>query len=547
MILASTLLLVASSQIGGEWARGRSYDPYPPGGGPSAPRHGHAVTAGGDLDGDGSPTDVAVSDPYAGNAGEGRVVGYSGAGTWVVFGEDPGDRFGWSLDGMFDVDGDLDDEVLIGAPFHVAPNSSHTGKVYLVEGRNGAIQRSRDSYNAPSGNGTYVAFGRAVAFAGDVQGNGGGSDIAIADPEFSQPGFPPGRVLVYDGNFNLLYVVDGNGWSDFGAALEGAGDVNFNGNHELYVGVPDGNHVLTYTYPGTLVRTLYPPSSAWSRRFGEAIRNVGDLDGDSVDDVLIGDPLGGSFGSGEAFLFSGRTGTVLWGAEGGPLDGHFGSALDLAGDVDGDGTPDVLIGSPEASHHGMVAAGSVYILRGTTGEIIGRAEDNAAGGELGFSVAGMRTDANNDGLDDFVVGIPGRPDAQGSQQYPLYMDALGSSLSSASGGTIRFALRFGSDLRFAPYRLLVSFSGIGPTRIGEVPVPLGYDQQLVNSYLGLLPPFASGFVGFLDAHGEARPVLTITGAPVSLIGATIRFAAIAGYPWGPWEFGSRAHSVQIVP
>ena len=115
---------------------------------------------------------------------------------------------------------------------------------------------------------------------------------------------------------------------------------------------------------------------------------------------------------------------------------------------------------------------------------------------------------------------------------------------SLSGGTRLIELDLPPSARFFLYRLLVSSSGTGPMSVQGVQVPLTYDLQVVQSYLGQLPPVTNAFSGILDQNGDASASIDVVpgSLPSSLAGRTIWVAGIAGPPWqwyvstGYWWF-----------
>ena len=142
---------------------------------------------------------------------------------------------------------------------------------------------------------------------------------------------------------------------------------------------------------GTLCGALGPP-----------IAEVGDLDGDGLRDLLVGAP--GSLGcgpvvAGSVTAASGASGITILVATGASPGDRFGASVADAGDVDGDGVADLLVGAPGADPAGLTDAGQVVILSGITGVALLTVDGTSSLDHLGFSLAGMG-DLDADGIDD---------------------------------------------------------------------------------------------------------------------------------------------------
>jgi hypothetical protein len=202
---------------------------------------------------------------------------------------------------------------------------------------------------------------------------------------------------------------------DYGTAVAGVGDLNDDGRPDYVVGAPDlgkfGADGAAYAYDGAtgaLLRTFSPPTVGREARFGAAVAGVGDLSGDGRPDVLVGEPdEDGVFQEmGRAYLFNGATGALLrtFVPPSTATSGDFGASVAAAGDVDGDGTTDLLVGATDAN--GFV--GQAFLYSGATGALL-RTFDTPSprnGGSFGFNVTGI-ADATGDGVRDVLVGAPG--------------------------------------------------------------------------------------------------------------------------------------------
>lgn len=330
-----------------------------------------------------------------------------------------------SFNPHFDVNGDGFDDVVIGA-LQAAPSGrarAGTASVYLggVGGIPATPQRLLEGGAAAD------YFGRSVAGAGDVNGDGYGDLVVGADQGYLS--FGPGAASVYLGGADGIpatpqrVLVGRHAGDGFGFSVASAGDVNADGYADLVVGSSHGVGGATDATAASVFLGGASGISATAQRvlsgmgddeFGNVVAGAGDVNGDGYSDIFIGAPHadpGGRRDAGTASVFlggeSGIAATPHRVFEGEAPSDALGFAVAGAGDVNGDGFADIVLAASAADPGGRRDAGTVSLFLGSTSGIGAIAQRVLEGGAVsdafGRAVAGAG-DVNGDGFADVVVG-----------------------------------------------------------------------------------------------------------------------------------------------
>jgi FG-GAP repeat len=364
--------------------------------------------------------------------------------------------FGWAVSELGDVDRDGAKDAIVGEPF------TARGSTFVYSGRTG-----RPIYRFDGG-AAAAQQGYAMADAGDVNGD------RVADILTSAPGDGPGHVYVYSGRTGKLL------------------------------------HDLTGANPGDF--------------FGSAVAGAGDVDRDKRADILVGAELNGDAGAnaGKAYLFSGRTGALIRELQTGDTGDNFGSATDSSKDLNRDHVPDQIVGARNAGRAGPGGGpGRAYVFSGRTGVLLFEIAPPSSGRDLGwFFVAGVG-DVNGDRTPDvYAADFNDVTHGPGTGRAAVYSGRDGSELLSWAGtaagegmGPGREAGDVNHDHR--PDLAVGSYtSSDGAAQAGKIEVFSGRDGSLLQSITSVTANENLGFdaVGIGDVDHDHRPDLLASAA-----------------------------------
>ncbi|MEW5868218.1 MAG: FG-GAP-like repeat-containing protein [Chloroflexota bacterium] len=407
---------------------------------------GFSVASAGDVNGDGY-ADIIAGAPYydVGMSDEGAIFVWHGSlsglnhlyNWWGRSGQADA-RLGYSVDSAGDVNGDGYDDIIAGAPFY-NNGSFDEGMVFVWLGGVSGLGSPGDFSNADwraESDSFSAALGYAVTGAGDVNGDGY-ADVVAGAPYYSSGHTSEGIVLGWYGepgglgangylyNVDWMYEANLNN-NNLGLSLAGAGDVNRDGYSDLIAGGLGWAYVW-HGSPTGLNSTWNWNSVNASAHLGASVNTAGDVNGDGYSDVIVGVPwYTGGLGvkQGAAYAFCGAAGGLgaspCWSDAGGSANAQFGASAATAGDVNGDGYADILVGAP--THSGSAAeAGSARLYYGAAyGPVSNSGGDwqvnsPTAYANLGASVASAG-DINGDGYAEILIGAPGASSDSGQLQ-----------------------------------------------------------------------------------------------------------------------------------
>ena len=464
----------------------------------------------GDVNGDGYD-DIIIGAPYTSSNG------LRNGSTYVVFGKADGPnglnaidlsaldgsdgfrmdgaRTPWYGTGEFsgssvssgDVNGDGYDDIIIGAK-NAHHNENFGGATYVVFGKQSGFSRTIDLSALDGSDGFRIDgendrdhSGSSVSSAGDINGDGY-DDVIVEASSADNIGYTQRHgadsglsyiVFGKEGGFSRtmdLGALDGSDGFRIDAGIEygstnkgsvfSAGDINGDGFGDIIIGarwaIPNGADLLGFGNGITYV--VFGKASGFSRtmdlsaldgsdgfriigenaalRFSaHSVSSAGDVNGDGYDDIIIGASgadSNGNINNGSTYVVFGKAGGFSGTVDIGALDGSDGFRIDgentgdvsgrsvsSAGDFNGDGYDDIIIGAPGADHNGVdhygIGSGSSYVVFGKEGgfsRTIDLSEldgsdgfriDGESGGDSSGGTVSSVGDFNGDGYDDITI------------------------------------------------------------------------------------------------------------------------------------------------
>jgi hypothetical protein len=282
------------------------------------------------------------------------------------------------LEAAGDVNGDGIPDVIASAPA--------IGTTYVFSGRDGRKLLTLH------GDAKDDRFGEHVAAAGKA--SGGAVELIVGAPADNARGNGAGRVYVYDGrDGHRLSTLAGERAGDaFGSSVAGYADDK---GRFLVIGAPGAGprhqgRIYVYRNASTTPAFVIDAESTGVALGYMFVSVLGDVDGDGVADIYASDwsDAAKGPGTGRTYIYSGRTGRRLYTLTGETAGEGFGTTQATAGDVNGDGRADLIIGSWQYSAAAQ-GGGRAYLYDGRTGRLLRTYTSRIPGDSFGFDAVGM--------------------------------------------------------------------------------------------------------------------------------------------------------------
>ena len=424
---------------------------------------GYAIAGVGDVNGD-DTLDFIVGAPGADPNGidqTGAAYLYSGADASLLdefhgtAGRDSdeifGDILGFALTGLGDINGDGVPDFIVAAPLANPEERIDAGSIFVYSGFNDSLLYRIDGL-AGRGPGEFFgdALGFSVAGLEDLDGDNI-TDFIVGAPYANRDGtIDAGSIYIYSGaNAQLLSQIDGLSAGDyFGFSVSSAGDVDEDGKADFIVGAPHADPTgifqagSAYVFSGANDSIFFQFNGTDSvDELGTSVAGIGDANEDGKPDFLCGAPAGSPQGPGrpgKAIVYSGLDGFPLYIVVGlTPFDAT-GRSVASAGDINGDGGKDFMVGARYADAGQFPDAGSVSVYSGMDGKLLYQLNGSSVNEFFGWAVAGVG-DVDKNGRDDFMIGVR-------NYDPPIDLSDAGTAYLILSGTVVKGDLNLDANL-----------------------------------------------------------------------------------------------------
>lgn len=447
-----------------------------------------------------------------------------------VYGAQPGDKLGTDLAWIGDVNAD-------GFEDWAASGNQLWYRATPVEIRSGADGRLLRTLYAPVND---SGFGQGIAAIGD-QDFDGVPDLAVGAPRTSPGGMNNAGTVYFYSLATGAIIKEFHGFAAdnlFGTELAGAGDVDGDQVGDLLLGAEYGTpNGMVLLISGATLGVIHQIVMSTSNQLGSTVLSAGDVDGDGIPDFAAADEWA-SYRlqlAGMVLVFSGVTGQEICRLNGEwPLD-TLGSGLANAGDVDGDGYSELLVGAPNALHRASnLRPGRVYLYSPRLNQVLLAIEgEDDVFDSLGASVAAGH-DLDGDGLNELILTAFEYAGSSRQRVVSIRSPLDGSELQRLAGSALDddFAFRLfagGEGPADAAPRLLIGTPiASNPPGTGGGRVDLVSFDAFLKATTDALSAAAGGQIGyrldFPDSEGGLQYLLlaSATGrGPVTVGGVAV--------------------------
>jgi gliding motility-associated-like protein len=469
---------------------------------------GQSAAGAGDVNGDGY-SDVIVGaaqfDNTFGDDGAsfiyyGSATGINATAALILYGSQASSRFGYEVSCAGDINGDGFSDIVIGSYFY-DNGQTDEGAAYMYYGSSSGIITT--PVNVLESNQSNAIYGIQAKSAGDVNGDGY-SDLIIGAYVYDNGQVDEGAAFVYHGSPDGLSVVPlvinniTQNISGFGYAVATAGDVNNDGFSDVIISAPwfddnGGNEGRAFVYYGSTsgisitANVVLDEANQGAAYFGYSLGSAGDVNGDGFSDVIVG-ALGYN-GIGRAYIYfgsaSGLSATSNQVLDGTQAGEGFGVSVATAGDVNHDGYSDVIIGAYSYNDGANTDEGRALIYHGSAAGLITTpvtiiSDANQPGASFGFSTS-TAGDVNGDGYSDIMIGSYLYDNAGNTDQGAVFV-YYGSCTGISSVANLMIT---GAAQANAFYGFSLSSAGdINGDGFGDVVVAsFGYNSQKGRAYI----------------------------------------------------------------
>ena len=428
---------------------------------------GYAVASAGDVNGDGYSDVIAGAHGFDnGQTDEGAAFVYHGSATGIsttaaafVESDVAGARLGLSVSTAGDVNGDGYSDIIVGAGLY-SNGQANEGAAFVYHGSASGINTTAAIRLESNQASAQMGLSNSVACAGDVNADGY-SDVIVGAWLYDDGETNEGVAFVYHGSASGISgsaattLQANQSAANFGLAVAGAGDVNGDGYSDVIVGAEDydnGNtdEGMIFIYHGSAaginnVAVTMAESNEDLSQFGYAVASAGDVNGDGYSDVIVGAYLfdNGVVNGGGAFIYHGSaTGVVNSIAatlQCNQLGALFGISVSGAGDINGDGYSDVIAGATLYDNV-QTSEGAAFVFFGSAAGINTTAtvlESNQANAQMGRSVASAG-DVNGDGYSDVIAGANAYNNGQTGEGGAFVYHGSASGISTTAASLLEY-------------------------------------------------------------------------------------------------------------